>query len=141
MNHALEDQTHGSFGDVALDKYSDGLPSAAIASVNETRSLPGDRVVSGSRSFVRSTLSATADGAVATVFLVEKIKSPALGDAPGQPFVFWVQTRLTLTWAGGRWMLADYQSAGASEYPRFSKWTWRGAMDSGRDWRRFDVGD
>ena len=138
VNHALEDQTSDSPTDV-LDEYGADLPPEAVAALDETRSLPGNHVVPGSRSFVRSTLRETASGSEATVFVVEKIASPALGDAPGEPFVFWAQTRLTVAWAVGRWKLTDYQSAGASEYPKFSKWTWRDTMDSGRGWRRFDV--
>ncbi len=139
VSHAIEDQTEDSIADALLNQYVDELPADSVRTIKENRDFPGNRVVPGSRSFVRSLIRESAEGYEAVVLVVEKIESPTLGDAPDQPFVFWAQSKLVVVWSDSEWALKDYQSAGASEYPEFSKWTWRGTMNSGRDWRRFDV--
>lgn len=138
VNHALEDQTTGSFGDSVVADFGAEVPCDATQTIDEIRSFPSSRIAPGSRSFLRSSRRTTDRGAETVVYIVEKITSPDLFEAHKR-FVYWAQTRLTLAWADERWTITDYDNAGASERPKFSKWTWRDTMDSGRDWRRFDV--
>jgi hypothetical protein len=140
INHAIKDQTHGSRGDSVLTEFGRDVPADSIASVEETRMFPGDRIVPGGRSWLRSSFRTTSAGTEATVDVVEKIEAPTSAlSTPDDSYIYWARATLTLAWAEDQWHLVDYQSAIASEYEHFSNNTWRGVMDSGHDWRRFDV--
>jgi hypothetical protein len=142
LHHALCDQTSGSQGDSVVSDFGDDLQADSVASIEETRMFPGDRIVPGGRSWLRSSIRTTSSGTEAVVYVVEKIEAPtSFLSKRRDPWVYWAQATLSLGWSGEEWRLVDYQSAGASENEKFSVSTWRGTMDSGRGWRRFDVAE
>lgn len=143
LHHALQDQTSDSVQDSARQYLSPDLPDASRDYLDGlSLSLWKDtRIVPGSRSWLRSKEVSTSDqGPVVQVQLVEQIECPGLGNGPGDPFVYWGSYLITLVATAGDWVLTDIQSTGGSEYETFSPYTWKEDMDSGKGWRRFDVG-
>lgn len=139
LSHAIEDQTPDSAGDTYVDHLGAEMPIEAVRSIDLSRRWAGNRVVPGGRSWVRSRWTVTGGRVEAVVQVVDQIEVPLLGDAPGEPFVCWGENLVTVKHESGRWQLIDLQRGVASEKAEFSPWTWRGAMDSGRDWRRVAV--
>lgn len=136
MNHSFADSTTSSVGQTAVDGYALDLPADSRAQIDQKSMFPDSQIVAGSRSWIRSSISGAGDEITVDVHLVEQYEVPSLGDTAEDPYICWVQSQLTIVRDGDAWRVADYQDAIASESREFSRWAWKGVMDSGKDWRR-----
>lgn len=141
LHHALEDQTADSAQEIAHRYLSPDLPADSRFYLDNLKAWKDTRVVPGSRSWLRSAdVSKPGESLVVQVHLVEQLETPGLGDGPADPFVSWGSFLMTVEATTDGWLLTDLQEAGASEYETFSPYTWEAALDSGKGWRRFEVG-